>query len=118
MATQSPEYVQYPLNGVLEYAGPTLMTEADFDAVFAGFDGPISYESRDLHLTVGDRVAVSRSLSHISATMTTGDKFVMWFRKTLVFVKTDGVWEITHEHESVPMAADGVGAAATDLEPA
>lgn len=117
MATQTADYVQYPLVGVLEYAGETSMTEADFDAVFAGMDGPVSYETHDLHVTMADRVAVTRSLARISATMVSGDVMSMWFRKTLVFEKVDGTWLISHEHESVPMAGDGTGAADTGLTP-
>lgn len=115
IATQTADYVQYPLTGALGHAGTTAMTEADFDAIFAGFDGPISYETRDVHVTVGDRVAVSRSLAKISASLSAGADLSMWFRKTLVFEKVDGVWLINHEHESVPISADGSGLAATSL---
>lgn len=115
MATQTADYVQYPLTAALEYAGAKAMTEADFEAIFAGFEGPISYETREVHVTMGDRVAVSRSLAKISASLSTGDAMSMWFRKTLIFEKVDGVWLINHEHESVPISADGSGLAATSL---
>lgn len=117
LATQTADYVQYPLTGALQYGGDTAMTAADFDAVFATFAGPIDYEMHDLVVTMGDPVAVSRSLSRISATTTSGDTIAMWFRKTLVFTKVDGRWLISHEHESVPISADGSGAAATHLVP-
>lgn len=115
MATQTSDYVQYPLTAALTYAGTTAMTEADFEVVFAGFDGPVSYETRDVHVTMGDRVAVSRSLAKITASLHTGEVMSMWFRKTLIFEKVDGVWLINHEHESVPISADGSGLAATSL---
>jgi PhnB protein len=117
LATQAANYVQYPLNGVLQYAGESAMTKDDFDAVFTAFEGPIGYEMKDLHVTVGDRVAVSNSLSRISAQVAGGPAMSMWFRKTLVFEKNNGSWEIVLEHESVPMTADGSGRAAVDLTP-
>lgn len=117
LATQTADHVQFPLTAALQHAGPTAMTKAGLDAVFATFAGPIEYEMRDLEVTMGDPVAVSRSLSRISATTTSGDTIAMWFRKTLVFTKVDGRWLISHEHESVPIDADGSGAAATALTP-
>lgn len=114
LGTQSPDFVQYGLNGPLQLAGETRMTAAYLEQAFGNFEGPVDYEVVDQHELVGDDVAVTYSLSRISYTVA-GERTDLWFRKTLALAKVDGTWLIVHEHESVPMADEG--RAATDLLP-
>jgi ketosteroid isomerase-like protein len=87
-------------------------------AWFAGFDGAIKYEMRDLEVTVGGDVAYSHSLNRLSATPKgSPQSFDLWFRETVCFRKEDGEWRITHLHDSTPFHMDGTMRAAVDLEP-
>ena len=43
--------------------------------------------------------------------------FSMWFRITFGPRKTQGQWQITHIHESVPFNMDQTFKAAIDLQP-
>jgi uncharacterized protein (TIGR02246 family) len=83
---------------------------------FSSFKGPIGYEIRDLNVAVGDEVAFSHGLSHVSATTTDGGRLDMWWRTTVCFRKIDGKWSITHEHNSVPFDVE-TGKASLDLKP-
>jgi ketosteroid isomerase-like protein len=83
---------------------------------FSSFQGPISYEIRDLSITAGDDVAFSHGLSHVSATRRDGGQLDMWWRTTVCFCKTDGKWMVTHEHNSVPFNVES-GKASLDLKP-
>jgi ketosteroid isomerase-like protein len=83
---------------------------------FSSFQGPISREIKDLDITVGDDVAFSHSLSHVSGTKTDGGHLDMWWRTTVCFRKIDGEWMITHEHNSVPFDPKS-GKASLDLKP-
>jgi len=90
----------------------------DRKAWFAGFDGPIEYEMRDLEVTVGGDVAYSHSLNRLSTTPKGLPRpFELWFRETACFRKEDGEWRITHLHDSTPFYMDGTMRAALDLKP-
>jgi ketosteroid isomerase-like protein len=39
---------------------------------------------------------------HVSGTLKTGGEIDMWVRATLGLERTDGGWQIVHDHESVP----------------
>jgi hypothetical protein len=84
-----------------------------------------------LSITASDHVAFSHSrcaglsrptrsasaLNHMTGTRTDGEHTDLWFRGTVCFRKTGGIWKIIHEHNSVPLYMDGTGKAATDLAP-
>ncbi len=91
---------------------------ADRQNWFNGFDGPIDFEIRDLHVRVGGDVAFTRSLSRLTATpYGMPSAFSLWFRETIGWVKVDGEWKIEHEHASTPFYMDGSFRAGVDLEP-
>ena len=73
---------------------------------FSTFEGPISYEIKDLSITTGDNVAFSHGLIHVNATRTDGGQLDMWWRTTVCFRKIDDQWTVTHEHNSVPFEVD------------
>jgi ketosteroid isomerase-like protein len=83
---------------------------------FSSFQGAIGYEIRDLSITVGETLAFSHGLSHVSATRTDGGQLDMWWRTTICFRKIDGTWTVTHEHHSVPFDVES-GKASLDLKP-
>jgi ketosteroid isomerase-like protein len=77
----------------------------------------VSYEVRDLAVTVGDEVAFGHAFGRLSGTLRDGTATSgMWVRGTFCFRKVDGSWLIAHDQASVPFdAASGRGV--TDLQP-
>lgn len=100
-------------------------TTRDPEAVrswFAGFDGPLGFEVRDLETTVAGDIAYCHGLNRLSATPTgSPEAFTLWFRFTAGLRKVEGSWRIAHLHESTPfhmkITADGIFPAAVDLTP-
>jgi ketosteroid isomerase-like protein len=77
----------------------------------------LSYEVRDLSVTVGGDVAFGHAFGRLSGTLQNGTATRgIWVRGTFCFRKIDGSWLIAHDQASVPLdIASGKGV--TDLEP-
>ena len=116
VATLASGVVGFELGPPLQL-GAEQRDPAGLEAWFAGWDGPIGVELRDLSIAVGGDVAYSHSLNRLSGTMKGGRKVDFWLRSTLGFRKLDGEWKIAHGHSSVPFAMDGSYRALLDLEP-
>lgn len=82
----------------------------------ASYDGPITWEDRDLRIVASDTVAFSHSLSHVTGRLKTGNNVDMWFRSTLGFERRDGRWWIVRDHGSDPFDP-GTGKASLGLKP-
>ncbi|RVU15529.1 DUF4440 domain-containing protein [Streptomyces antnestii] len=84
--------------------------------VFAFFES-VTYEVRELTLTVGDDMAFGHAFARLSGTLKDGTAMGgMWVRVTYGFRKIDGMWLLTHDHVSVPLdIASGKGV--VGLEP-
>lgn len=77
----------------------------------------VTYEVRDLTLTVGDDVAFGHCFGRLSGTLKNGTATSgMWVRATFCFRKIDGDWVIAHDQVSVPLDIRS-GKGVTDLEP-
>ncbi|TMR95332.1 YybH family protein [Nonomuraea basaltis] len=77
----------------------------------------MTYEVRDLTLTVGDDVAFGHCFGRLSGTLKNGTATSgMWVRGTFCFRKIDGNWLIAHDQVSVPLDILS-GKGVTDLEP-
>jgi ketosteroid isomerase-like protein len=114
----APETVKFDLTPPLQHSGPEVHDVTGLQSWFAGFDGPIDYEIRDLTVTAGEEVAFCHSLNRLSTTPRGApSSFTLWFRATVCLRKIDGTWRITHEHNSTPFYMDGSLRAALDLEP-
>ncbi|MET8911747.1 nuclear transport factor 2 family protein [Micromonospora sp. NPDC004551] len=88
----------------------------NWTAVFTVFDR-VSYEVRDLTLTVGDDVAFGHAFGRLSGTLKDGTATNgMWVRATFCFRKIDGTWLIAHDQVSVPLDIRS-GRGVTDLQP-
>ncbi|GAA0944496.1 YybH family protein [Virgisporangium aurantiacum] len=84
--------------------------------VFAVFDD-VSYEVRDLTLTVGGEVAFGHAFARLSGTSKDGTAIPgMWVRVTYCLRKIDGRWLITHDQVSVPLDVR-TGKGVVDLQP-
>ena len=86
------------------------------EAWFAGYDGPIGFELRDLAIRGEDNIAFSYALVHVSGRLKSGDPVSMWVRSTIGWMRRSGRWMAVHEHMSDPMDFE-TGMARTDLEP-
>jgi ketosteroid isomerase-like protein len=82
----------------------------------ASFDGPITWENRDVAVTAADDVAFASMVSRVTGTLKTGARVDMFFRKTLGLQRRDGRWVITHDHASVPFNP-ATGQASLALQP-
>ncbi len=111
MAVYAPTIVSFDLEPPLQY-----VNTKRWNQTFAAYDGPLGYEITQLAVTVGDDVAFSHSLNHITGTLKTGKHVTRWVRWTACLQKLDGRWLIVHDHVSVPVDP-ATGAAAFDLTP-
>ncbi len=108
--------VSFDLAPPLEYRG-TEAIRRSLEEWFPTFRGPVGYEIHDLSVTVGDEVAFSRSLNHITGSRTNDEETGVWVRVTVCYQRSGGKWLIKHEHVSVPFYMDGSYKAAVDLRP-
>ncbi|WP_327581529.1 SgcJ/EcaC family oxidoreductase [Nonomuraea sp. NBC_00507] len=84
--------------------------------VFTFFER-VTYEVRDLTLTVGDDVAFGHAFARLSGTLKNGTATSgMWVRVTYCLQKIDGTWLIVHDQVSVPLDISS-GKGVVDLEP-
>ena len=102
MSMYAQEVVTFDIVPPLRYMGADALRKL-WEETFSSFQGPISYEIHDLHITVGDDVAFSHSLNRISGTMNNGQKTAVWLRWTACFRKINGQWLIVHHQNSVPV---------------
>ena len=86
-------------------------------AWFDSFDGPMSFEVRDLEVIVADDVAFAHSVNRVGGKKKNGEKDDIWVRATIGFTRINGKWLVVHEHVSVPFYMDGSFKAAVDLKP-
>ncbi|MBE1583112.1 YybH family protein [Nonomuraea angiospora] len=84
--------------------------------VFTFFER-VTYEVRDLTLTVGEDVAFGHAFARLGGTLKNGTATSgMWVRVTHCLRKIEGTWLIVHDQVSVPLdIASGKGV--VDLEP-
>jgi ketosteroid isomerase-like protein len=114
----TPDNVQFGMAPPLKLAGPTARDTKAFADWFAGFDGPIDYDIRDLTVFAGEDTAFCYFLNRLGATsIKFHARFEVWNRGTLGLRKVDGRWKIAHQHASVPFYMDAAMRAAVDLKP-
>jgi uncharacterized protein (TIGR02246 family) len=111
----APDVLSFDVVNPLRYIGVSAIRKR-LEEWFSSFQGSIGLEIRDLSVTVGEAVAFSHCLNHVSATTTDGRKLDMWWRETACYRKLEGKWLITHQHSSVPFDVES-GKASLDLKP-
>jgi uncharacterized protein (TIGR02246 family) len=111
----APDVLSFDVINPLRYSGVNAVRKR-LEDWFSSFQGSIGLEIRDLSITVGEAVAFSYCLSHVSATKADGVKLDMWWRETACYRKIEGQWLITHQHSSVPFDVES-GKASLDLKP-
>jgi uncharacterized protein (TIGR02246 family) len=115
MSHYTPDILTFDLAPPLQHVGNDY--RRGFEEWFKTFRGPVEVEVRDLQVTVGDDVAFTHSLNHITGARTSGEDTDVWVRATVCFRRVDGRWLAAHEHVSVPFYMDGSERAAVDLRP-
>lgn len=115
MSLYAPEFVAFDIVPPLQQVGTDTYRNV-WEKVFAFFQHPIDFETRDLSIVTGADVAFSRQLLRLQTTLPNGQKVDRWERLTFGFCKIDGVWLIAHEHVSVPADLFS-GKAVLDLQP-
>ena len=115
ISNYAPDVLSFDVINPLQYFGSDAIRKR-LEQWFSSFQGSIGFEIRDLSITVGETVAFSHCLNHVSATTTAGGKLDMWWRETACYRKTDGKWIITHQHSSVPFDVES-GKASLGLKP-
>lgn len=102
MSIYAPDVVSFDIVPPLQHVAAEAKRKNWVEA-FAMYQHPLSYEIRDLTITVGDDVAFGHSLNRISGTLKNGDRIDFWLRSTTCFRKIDGNWLIAHDQVSVPL---------------
>ena len=57
---------------------------------FDGYDGPIDYTVRDVHVSANDELGFCSFLYHVGGTLKTGAPVSMWVRATLCWANSSG----------------------------
>ena len=115
VSNYAPDVLSFDVVDPLRYFGAEAIRKR-LEEWFSSFQGSIGLEIRDLSITVGEALAFSHCLNHVSATTTDGRKLDMWWRETACYRKIEGKWLITHQHSSVPFDVE-TGKASLDLKP-
>ena len=115
MSYYAPDILTFDILPPLQYQGVDAYRK-NFEAWFAAVQGPIEYETRNLHIMTGEDVAFCHSLTRVKSTSTTGETTETWVRVTVGFRKIEGTWRIVHEHVSVPCDME-TARALLDLQP-
>ena len=115
IAAYAPDVLLFDVVDPLRSSGSAAVRKRLADW-FASFAGPLDYELRDLAITAGEDVAFAHSLNRVRATTKDGNQLDMWWRATVCYRNAGGVWQVTHEHASVPFDV-GTGQASLDLQP-
>ncbi|MEV4290501.1 nuclear transport factor 2 family protein [Nonomuraea bangladeshensis] len=111
----APDVVSFDVEPPLQHVGVAAKLR-NWAKVFEAFE-KVTYELRDLTLTVGDGVAFGHGLGRLSGTLANGAAAGgMWVRATFCFSRIDGEWLIVHDQVSVPFDL-ATGKGVTDLQP-
>ncbi|MGY4100351.1 YybH family protein [Nocardia sp. R16R-3T] len=109
------DVVSFDVEPPLQHVGIAAKLE-NWVNVFAFFE-TVTYEVRDLTLTVGEDVAFGHAFARLSGTLRDGTEVSgMWVRVTYGLRKIQGTWMIAHDQVSVPLDIPS-GKGVVDLEP-
>lgn len=109
------DVVSFDIDPPLQHIGIAAKLR-NWENAFTFFEA-MTYEVRDLTLTVGDDVAFGYAFARLSGTLKNGTAVGgMWVRVTYGLRKIDDTWLITHDQVSVPLDIT-TGRGATELEP-
>lgn len=109
------DVVSFDVEPPLQHVGVAAKMR-NWAAVFRIFED-VTYELRDVTVTVGGDIAFGHGFGRLSGTLKDGTATNgMWVRATYCLRKIDNSWVIVHDQASVPLDWAS-GKAVTDLEP-
>jgi uncharacterized protein (TIGR02246 family) len=115
MKHYAPDVESFDVVDPLRYSGKESGKERTKNW-FATFEDDIGLEVRDLTVAASETVAFCHSLNRYSEKETGKNKIDMWVRVTLCWQNIDGVWQIVHQHSSVPFNPE-TGQASLNIQP-
>jgi ketosteroid isomerase-like protein len=115
LAPAGEHIVLYDALGSLERRGKDDLRQKTAEWL-GWYEGGLGFEIRDLTVYANDDIGFCYYLYHVTGELTNGSAVDMWVRATVGLAKRDGVWQIVHEHTSVPFDA-GSGQAIVDAQP-
>jgi uncharacterized protein (TIGR02246 family) len=115
MSIYAPDIVSFDAIAQLQFKGLDTYRK-HWEACLSFCQGPITFEIRDMNITVGDGVAFAYFLTRCGGTDQSGEEKASWMRATICFRKINGEWKVVHEHYSAPFDMES-GKALFDLEP-
>lgn len=109
------QLVAYDIVAPLQCVGQEAYRK-NYAEFFAGYEGPIVCEMRDLRIVAGRDVAFLHCIERIGGTLKGGQKSETWIRATSGLRKIKGKWLFVHDHISVPVDF-ATGTALLSLKP-
>ena len=101
MSQYLSDVVAFDVVDPLEYKGTDMLRQRLTDW-FSSFEGPLSFDLHELHVTAGESTAFCHYLALIVGPRPDGRTSGYWARGTTCFERRDGEWLVTHEHISMP----------------
>jgi uncharacterized protein (TIGR02246 family) len=111
----APDIVAFDAVSQLRFRGVHAYRE-HWEKCLALCPGPMVFEIHDVSIVAGDDVAFCHCLNRCGAAMENGEEKTSWMRGTIGYRKTNGNWQVVHEHWSAPFDIES-GKALFDLQP-
>jgi uncharacterized protein (TIGR02246 family) len=116
MAAIADDVVSYEHEEPLEHLGVQAVRDVCERGLNASADAAVTWDVPELKVIASDDLAVAWGLNHVRVERAGAQTFDSWSRGTRVFRRTNGTWEMIHQHLSVPFDP-ATGEAKTTLHP-
>jgi ketosteroid isomerase-like protein len=103
MAFYAHDVVVFDVRPPLDTRGADAYRQ-NFERWFASFEGPLSFEVKNLRVATGEARAFCHYLGLVVGSKP-GRVTGYWIRGTTCFERRDGNWLVTHEHISMPSSS-------------
>ena len=100
-AHYAPDIVAFDGIGQLQFKGRDAYRN-HWEACITMCSGPMIYQVHDLNIEAGGDLAFAHYLSRCGGTGADGKEQAGWFRVTVCWRRTNGRWQVAHEHFSAP----------------
>lgn len=111
------DVVLYDLQPPLAFAGATARDVEELRVWLKTWKSGPRIEFCESRILINGDLGVAFGLSRMQGEKIGEGHVELWFRSTIVLMRSNEGWTIAHEHNSVPMKMDGSGLAAVDLTP-
>ena len=104
MSFYAEDIVAFDMMPPLEFKSKSAYQKEAWEDCFTRFfEFPVDFEYHDLRVHADGDVAFAHSLVHMKGRAKSGETMESWLRNTTCLQRMDGHWQITHEHNSVPL---------------